>query len=81
MTTKCKIRAIIVDDEELARQILCEYLAAHADIAARAPSPSTSPLLIARPSSVHVFPSSVFVAPDPATFEAAAPKPAPSLRE
>jgi two-component system, LytTR family, response regulator len=29
---KRKIRAIIVDDEELARQILCEYLAAHADI-------------------------------------------------
>lgn len=27
-----KIRAVMVDDEELARQVLCEYLAAHADI-------------------------------------------------
>jgi two-component system, LytTR family, response regulator len=27
-----KIRAVIVDDEELARQVLCEYLAAHGDV-------------------------------------------------
>jgi two-component system, LytTR family, response regulator len=27
-----KIRAVIVDDEELARQVLCEYLASHPDI-------------------------------------------------
>jgi two-component system, LytTR family, response regulator len=27
-----KIRVTIVDDEELARQVLCEYLASHADI-------------------------------------------------
>jgi two-component system, LytTR family, response regulator len=27
-----KMRAVIVDDEELAREVLCEYLAAHADI-------------------------------------------------
>jgi two-component system, LytTR family, response regulator len=27
-----KIRAAVVDDEELARQVLCEYLAAHADV-------------------------------------------------
>jgi two-component system, LytTR family, response regulator len=27
-----KIRAVIVDDEELARQVLCEYLAAYGDV-------------------------------------------------
>ncbi len=32
MNLERKIRAVIVDDEELARQVLCEYLAAHADI-------------------------------------------------
>lgn len=32
MNVERKIRAAVVDDEELARQVLCEYLAAHADI-------------------------------------------------
>jgi two-component system, LytTR family, response regulator len=32
MNEKTRIRAIIVDDEELARQVLREYLSAHADV-------------------------------------------------
>jgi two-component system, LytTR family, response regulator len=32
MTIERKIRAVVVDDEELARQVLCEYLATHGDI-------------------------------------------------
>lgn len=32
MNQERKIRTVVVDDEELARQVLCEYLAAHADI-------------------------------------------------
>lgn len=32
MNAERKIRAVVVDDEELARQILCEYLTSHNDI-------------------------------------------------
>ena len=32
MNQKGKIRVAIVDDEELARQVLCEYLSAHPDV-------------------------------------------------
>lgn len=32
MNQKAKIRVVIVDDEELARQVLCEYLSAHPDV-------------------------------------------------
>ena len=32
MNQKAKIRVVIVDDEELARQVLCEFLSAHNDV-------------------------------------------------